>query len=267
MENLFGEELAERASPVAPYLGGKSQLASEIVKHISRIKHQAYVEVFFGMGGVFYRRDIKPKIEVINDINGELVTFLRVLRSHPDALLKELQGWVTSRQEFDALKSVSTDHMTDIQRAVRFIYLQRLAFGGKVAGQTFGLSRERPARFDSSGVSNDLARAADRLRPVIIENLDWREILDRYDGEQVLFYLDPPYWGGERDYGKGLFERADFAEMARRLAGIKGRFILSLNDRPEVRALFSAFTIEPVALTYSISQKQSTEAKELIITN
>lgn len=112
-----------------------------------------------------------------------------------------------------------------------------------------------------------LSDAAKRLHAVTIENLDWRDLLDRYDDKGALFYLDPPYWGGETDYGKGIFARSDFAEMAKRLASLNGRFILSLNDRTEVRSLFAAFNIEPVSLTYSIAQKQSTDAKELIISN
>ena len=193
--------------------------------------------------------------------------FCVFLRNHPDALLGELEGWVSSRQEFEALKIANTDHMTDIQRAVRFIYLQRLAFGGKVTGQTFGVSKDRPPRFDLAVLSKSLAVAAERLRSVTIENLDWRDLLDRYDDAGVLFYLDPPYWGGETDYGKGIFARADFSEMANRLKMIKGRFVLSLNDRPEVRSFFADFKIEPVSLTYSIASRQSISANELIISN
>ncbi|NDK34509.1 DNA adenine methylase [Rhodovulum sulfidophilum] len=102
---------------------------------------------------------------------------------------------------------------------------------------------------------------------MVFENLPWQEVLARYDGPQALFYLDPPYWGGEDDYGKGLFDRDQFAELAERLARIKGAFVLSINDRPEIRDLFGAFVIEEVRLTYSVSKSGTTAARELIIAN
>ena len=72
-----------------------------------------------------------------------------------------------------------------------------------------------------------------------MECLAWATFIRRYDKPFALFYIDPPYWGHETDYGKGLFEREDFGRMAELLSGLKGRFILSLNGGPEVRELFA----------------------------
>jgi len=66
---------------------------------------------------------------------------------------------------------------------------------------------------------------------VVIEFLDFREFLRRYDRKTTLFYLDPPYWGCESDYGKGLFARADFDDLSAVLRALKGRFILSIIRR------------------------------------
>ena len=265
--NLFGEVAPVRAEPVAPYLGGKSQLAARIVGKINQTSHQSYVDVFCGMGGVFFKRSSVPKCEVINDINSELVTFFRVLRSHKAEFLRSLEYLFASREEFEALKDSGLDHLTDIQRAVRFYYLQRLAFGGKSVGQSFGTAVERPSRFNVKRVLGNIEKVADRLSAVTIENLDWRACIERYDGMQTLFYLDPPYWGGETDYGKGVFERIDFAEMAERLSMIAGRFILSLNDKEEVRQIFGSFAVEQVHLNYSIAKGTGKKVTELIISN
>ena len=100
---------------------------------------------------------------------------------------------------------------------------------------------------------------------MVIENLDWHAFVDRYDRPETLFYLDPPYWNSEDDYGKGLFDPTQFAAMAERLASLKGRFILSINDRPEVRSLFRGFTMEPVELLYTVSGGRGSAARELII--
>lgn len=266
MENLFGEKVAPKASPIAPYLGGKNLLADRISALIEMIDHHVYVEVFFGMGGVFFRRKIMPRAEVINDVNNELVTLFRVLRNHPAALIDELSLWLASRAEFDALKNASTEHMTDIQRAARFYFLQRQAFGGKAFGQAFGIPGSKAAMFDARKHINTLNEAHERLQGVTIENLDWQEVIKRYDTPSTLFYLDPPYWGGENDYGKGIFQRSDFAKIASVLADLEGKFILSINDVSEIRKLFSDFKFEEAELNYSISSKEAKAAKELIVT-
>jgi DNA adenine methylase len=109
-----------------------------------------------------------------------------------------------------------------------------------------------------------------RLAGVTIECLDWSDFIPRYDGEGTLFYLDPPYWGCEDDYGQAMFARADFQRMAQLLGSIKGRFILSLNDLPEVREAFAAFDLVEVRTTYTISGKRNDRAgdrAELLISN
>ncbi|WP_137130247.1 DNA adenine methylase [Rhizobium sp. FY34] len=91
-----------------------------------------------------------------------------------------------------------------------------------------------------------------RLAGVVIENLDWRAFIERYDRPGTLFYLDPPSSGCEDDYGKAVFSRDDFAELAAVLSRIQGAFILSLNAVREVFETFSKFEIEEVDCSYSI---------------
>lgn len=81
------------------------------------------------------------------------------------------------------------------------------------------------------------------------------------------FYLDPPYFGGEADYGAGMFDRAQFAMMAELLVGIKGKFLLSINDRPEIRETFAAFHLDQVSLKYTVSSGAYTDAQELFVSN
>src|SRR5690606_1000527 len=104
----------------------------------------------------------------------------------------------------------------------------------------------------------------ERLAGVVIECLPWRDFIRRYDRPATLFYLDPPYWGGEADYGAGLFDRAEYAELAEVLSGLQGRFILTLNDVPEVRKLFARFRQRRVRLTYTVSRGARSPAGELI---
>jgi DNA adenine methylase len=100
---------------------------------------------------------------------------------------------------------------------------------------------------------------------VFIECLPYAEIIKRYDSPETVFYIDPPYWGIENYYGSGLFSQADFFALAQQLAGIKGRFILSLNDKPEVREIFSRFEIDTVQTRYTCNAAKNTS--ELLICN
>ncbi len=101
---------------------------------------------------------------------------------------------------------------------------------------------------------------------MIIESLPWQELLARYDRPGTLFYLDPPYWGSEDDYGKGLFSQADFARLSAALKSLRGTFILSINDVPEIRELFAWARMRPARTTYTIAGGHGTAAAELIIT-
>lgn len=131
----------------------------------------------------------------------------------------------------------------------------------------FGVAPGRPSRFSLSRIEPILDAAHSRLEGVVLECLDWQEVIRRYDSPGTLFYLDPPYFGGETDYGKGLFDRDDFARMAEALAQLKGAFILSINDTPEMRSCFGAFDLEEVSITYTVAKESGMEARELIISN
>ena len=252
--------------PAAPYLGGKRGLSKRLIERIETIDHQCYAEPFIGMGGVFLRRRRRPRAEVINDINRDIATLFRLFQRHYSAFVKFLEFTLTSRTEFERLRRTDPETLTDLERAARFLYLQLTTFGGKVKGRTFGVSKDRPARFNAIRLVPRLKDLHERLAGVVIECLPYAEFIGRYDGPETLFYLDPPYWGCETDYGKGIFERADFARLAELLGDLKGRFILSINDRPETRELFADFDIEAVQTTYSIARGKTTRKfGELII--
>ena len=107
----------------------------------------------------------------------------------------------------------------------------------------------------------------EHLSEVVIECLPYADVIKRYDRPGTLFYLDPPYWGNENDYSKNLFDRDDFASLANVLSSISGRFIVSLNDRSEVRETFRNFDIEAVKTTYRITSKSTKKVGEVIISN
>ncbi|OSQ45527.1 DNA adenine methylase [Thalassospira sp. MCCC 1A01428] len=255
--------------PVAPYLGGKRNLAKRLVVMIDQIDHTTYAEPFVGMGGVFLRRIRQPKAEVINDINRELATFYRILQRHYVPFMEMMKFQITTRAEFERLVKTDPTTLTDLERAARFLYLQRTAFGGKVSGRNFGVSVERPGRFDITKLGPMLDDLHSRLSGVVIECLPYGDFITRYDRAETLFYLDPPYFGGENDYGKNVFERADFERLSELLRGLSGRFILSLNDVPEIRQIFAGFSMQAAEVNYSIARQAESRRAfgELIISN
>lgn len=256
-------------SPVAPWLGGKRNLAKRITAILDAVPHATYAEPFVGMGGIFLRRSFRPKAEVINDFSQDVSNLFRILQRHYPQFLEVLRFQLTTRTEFERLTQTRSETLTDLERAARFLYLQRTAFGGKVKGQSFGVAKDRPARFNLTSLEPMLEDLHSRLSGVVIECLDYSAFVTRYDGPETLFYLDPPYWGCEDDYGKAIFERSDFQRMAQQLAGIRGRFLMSINDVPEIRQLFSGFRIAGVETTYTIANTANSRGgrAELLISN
>ena len=159
---------ATAAEPLAGWLGGKKLLAKRIIARIDAIPHRCYAEPFVGMGGVFLRRTRKPKAEIINDRNGEIVNLFRVTREHPDELARQFRWCLASRQEFRRLIAVSPETLTDIQRAARFAYLQRLSFGGKPAhllvNSQMGTDAHHPATLRAERMRRLIAAAHKRLQ-------------------------------------------------------------------------------------------------------
>lgn len=202
------------AAPVAPWLGGKKRLYPLIIDKIEAIPHQSYVEPFVGMGGVFLRRRFRPPCEVANDRNGEIVNLFTVVQHRLPELMEAMRFTITSRHEYERLRKMDPSGLSDIDRAARFLYLQRLAFGGRIGG-VFAVQPGLAPRFSLAKLRPILEAAHDRLDGVVFECLDWADLIARYDSPGTLFYLDPPYFGGEDDYGKGLFDRGSSGRSPR----------------------------------------------------
>lgn len=231
-------------------MGGKRNLAARLCAIIDATPHKAYIEPFVGMGGVFLRRSRRPSVEVINDLSGDVANLFRVVRRHYEPFVDELRWLMASREEFDRQKRVDPTTLTDIERAVRFLYLQRLAFGGKVIGRNYGVKAKDGSRFNLAKLRGELKLLSRRLEPVQIEQLPYSEVIRRYDHAGALFYLDPPY---DETTGYGVeFGRADYLAMAEQLDAIAGDFIISINDTPFVREAFARFDIQEADTTWTI---------------
>lgn len=100
-----------------------------------------------------------------------------------------------------------------------------------------------------------------------MENLPYQRVLERFDRPATFFYLDPPYFNCEEDYGKGIFSREDFTRLAEILGGIQGKFILSINDTADVRKIFKGFRMLKVQTSYTAGGDHRKEVGELLFMN
>ncbi len=246
------------------WIGGKKLLRKKILENFPEQKtFTRYVEVFGGAGWVLFASNKHAEMEIYNDINGNLVNLFRCTKYHPEALQKELEFTLMSREWFfDAKEQIEVKSLTDIQRAARFYILIKESFGSDV--RTFGV---RPK--DMANAIQYISEVSKRLRMVVIENQDFDRILKTYDKKNALFYLDPPYYKTEKYYSD-KFMPQDHVRLKEALEKIKGKFLLSYNDCEYIRELYDGYSIVEVDRTHNLVQgkeKEKPRYKELLIKN
>ena len=247
--------------PIA-YVGGKNRLANTIIQTFP--KHTTYVEPFAGGAQVFFHKQ-PSRVEVLNDLDGEVVNFFRVCQCHHEELVRYLRFCLVSRKLHELFQAQDPRYLTDVQRAGRFLYLQKTSFGGLIVRQKYHYAVVGNANHNPARIPEMIQKTHERLQRVQVENLPYEEILKRYDRPTTLFYLDPPYWG-RRLYKFNLTDD-DFMALKNRLAAIRGKFVLSLNDVTPVRKLFHQFHLAKVEIAYTAQRKTGKRFSELLIAN
>ena len=259
------------------WVGGKSRLRKFIIPMIP--PHTCYVEPFAGAAWVLFGKP-QSDVEIINDIDGELITFFRVVREKPEELIESFDWELVSRAEFNRLANLEPQSLTDVQRAHRFYYLIMAGWGGEARYPRFQTS------IRDGGHGNRLAGALKslrqrltpihrRLQTVLIENMDWQDCMERYDSPSTVMYLDPPYMGNGANYKFNMRGKDDHQAIAGQLAQAKGFWILSSYDTPEIRDLFRGYEITPIQSSSGMrtgkSERQAgkhrTINQEILITN
>lgn len=246
------------------WVGGKSHLTDRIIPLLP--EHRCYCEVFAGAAWMLFRKE-ESRVEVINDINSDLVTLYRVVKHHLEEFVRTLKWLLVARDEFERFLATDPATLTDIQRAVRFYYVMKTGYGARLRSPSFGSAASAPSRFNLLRIEEELSAAHLRLARVYVENRPFQEVIQRFDRPDTLFYVDPPYWGCEDYYGKEVFSREDFTVLRDQLAAVKGRFVMSINDTPEIRALFGDFTLRKVPTKYSLAKAGNQSVTELLVLN
>lgn len=244
-----------------PYYGAKGRLAPWIASLLPA--HMVYVEPFCGSASVFFAK-APSRHEVLNDLDGNVTTFFRVLRDQPDALTRACQLSPYARTEYQAARL--DEDVDDLERARRVFVRATQAFNGD------GLSAGRSGAWScgarpgdayvarTRGRADRLYEVADRLRGAIIESRDALDLIPAYDGPDVAFYIDPPYLRSTRsslhtgtrrrtDYRHDMPDEDDHRALAKTLNDCAGAILLSGYDSDLYRELYAGWWQASVAVT------------------
>jgi len=244
------------------YIGGKRAIAKQIIAALP--EHRTYAEIFAGGAQVFFAKE-PSKVEVLNDLDGEISNFFRVAQRHHEELIRYMRFTVVSRKWFERFLAANVDDLTDVQRAARVLYLQKTSYAGRVHHQSFRIGIVQPPSFNPERIPALIEETHHRLARVQIECLPYEKVLAKYDSPTTCFFADPPYFGVK--HYKFNFAPEDFRLLAQRFGNVKGKFVLSLNDVPETRAIFEPFQIRGIEMPYTAQKVAGRRFRELLITN
>jgi len=260
-------------SPPIAWLGGKSKLRSYIIEMM--VPHRTYVEVFGGAGWVLFGKG-ESRVEVYNDVNSELVTLWKVIQNPLwlEEFFKRVEFMLVSREQYREFSDADPAGMDMVDRAIRFFYLLRLGFGGQIERDLQISQKSKPPEVDKMGIYKQFIEAQMRLRNVYIEHLSFDELIPRYDTKDgdSYFFCDPPYYetkgySAGRDGKKLLFGPQEHRVLRSILEKVRGKWLLTCNDHPEIRKLYDGYEMREVDVMYTMCKDKKGAAPELIITN
>lgn len=216
--------------PICRYHGGKWKLADWIISYFP--EHRIYVEPFGGAASVLMKKQ-RSYSEVYNDLAGEMVNLFKVARDQGDKLISLVTLTPFSRDEFLQSYEMSAD---PLEQARRTLVRSYMGFGSAAASRKatgFRANSNRsgttPAH-DWANYPDSLRLVIDRLRGVVIENKDAKNIMAQHDSDQTLFYVDPPYVAACRDAGSDYLHEMDddqHMELSAFLRGLRGMVVVS----------------------------------------
>lgn len=258
------------------YPGGKSRALKEITSLIPK-DYKEFREPFVGGGSVFLNskqvinHDAKY---VINDLNEDLVCFWKTVRDRNDELvnrIQEIKDKVVDGRKLYKYLVDNHENLTDFEKAVRFFVLNRITFSGTV--DSGGYSEQAfEKRFTDSSIYR-ISLLKETLKNVEISNVDYKELLNN-EGEDVFIFLDPPYSNAVKSklYGKNgdLHIGFDYEKFAEDMKECNHRWLITLNNSPDIVELFSFANIYEWELQYGMNnykQKNALKGKELFISN
>lgn len=250
------------------WVGGKFRVRDQIIEKFP--PHKCYVELFSGAAWVLFGKPAEmSKSEVLNDLDGELVNFWRVIKHRPAEFTEAASWLLASRELFDEWKQFP-GVSGEVTRAVRFYSVIRTAFGARRVGANFAMRRDKRPEIFWPTERVEVKAVIARLRMAWVERLPWEKCVASYDRPSTFFYVDPPYRAEGAKAYRHFFSDEDHAKLADVLRGsVKGKWLLSYNDDGLVRQLYRGrgITIEPLKVPYSVGAGPRRIVSELLIRN
>ena len=250
-------------SPINWY-GGKYYMAKDIIEIFP--EHKMYVEGFGGAAHVLFRKE-RSELEVYNDLHNGLYLIFKLLRENNEEFIRKLSLTPYSRQEFEDSKSWIYEE-NEIEKARKF-YVRTMQSVASNGGWCYAKSKSRRGMCQSvsrwlGNIEENLTSAIERLKEVQIENLDILELIKKYDKEDTLFYLDPPYIQDTRKQKKSYdceMTNEQHKELVDVLINVKGKVVLSGDDHPIYNKLLENGWSKVVLGEYAKRSEKSNEGE------
>lgn len=247
------------------YPGAKSRVLDPLFA--ATPEHDLCVEVFGGSAIYTYSKP-RSRIEVVNDLDDETHNVFKVMRDYPDKLASLMAAAPRSRALFDELAAQDPRTLSEVRRAFRCLYMTAHGFCcGQQRKPYFPANRSSNQRTGSVELAETIFQWAARYNRVTLECLDFEECIAKYDGEKTFFFIDPPYPEREHLY-RTTFATVDHARLADALRRIKGKALVTLPDREDVREMYNwAASIRPLPIRYTMSGTSKKTDELLIFVN
>lgn len=248
------------------YYGGKQTLLKYLLPLIPQ--HRMYCEPFFGGGAVFFAKR-KSDVEVINDINGEVINFYKVIKTKFSELQKEIQSTLHSRELYKKAMEIykNPEKYSDVKRAWALWTATNQGFAGMIGSWGFGKddSKEAALANKRDAFTKDYEQ---RLTKVQVESNNAIKVINRCDDKETFIYADPPYIGSDQGHYKGYSE-SDYRELLDTLAKVKGKFLLSSYPSKILTAYINKYKWKVQKITKSIAVTKHTDKlkTEMIVMN
>jgi DNA adenine methylase len=248
------------------YYGGKQSLLNHILPLIP--PHTIYCEPFFGGGAVFFAKP-PSEVEVINDINGEVVNFFKVVQTQFDELQAEIKGSLHSRELFKRANAIYQfpDMFSQVKRAWAFWVLTNQGFAGQIGSWGFGKTNTKETALASKRIAFVKAYA-ERLSKVQIEHNDALKVIDRCNDKTAFHYIDPPYYNSNMGHYDGYTPKM-YEALLMKLSKLKGKFLLSSYPNPILNQFIKKYKWRVKKIRKHIAVTKLTEKNktELLIFN
>jgi DNA adenine methylase len=248
------------------YYGGKQSLLKHLLPLIP--PHKLYCEPFFGGGALFFAKP-SSETEVINDLNGEVVNFFKVVKTKFAELQKEVQGTLHSRELFKRAKAIYDfpDMFTDVKRAWAFWVLTNQGFAGMIGSWGFGKDNSKEKSLINKR-ADFMKSYAERLESVQIEHNNALKVIDRCDDKEAFIYCDPPYINSDQGHYAGYGE-SEYKLLLDKLAKLKGKFLLSSYPSTLLNTYIKKYKwrVQKVSKAVAVTKHTNKQKVEMMVFN